>query len=122
MQSGLVRSYVTKITPVKKTRTKTVKIYRPEKAEQVEKKDTLPYVIRRTAFAKWLPIYREIKHNGTQISTIVRRLDGDLKKLAKDLERVAPADRITVREELKQIRLKGDYVHDIRHFFTVRGF
>ncbi|KAJ3219795.1 hypothetical protein HDU67_009607 [Dinochytrium kinnereticum] len=117
------RTYVTNKSPIQKPRsTKTIKIYKAEDPATVPLKENLPYDVKRTALAQWLPIYREYRNQGTNISTIIRRISGDVDKLAKDLEVVAPPNCITVRKDINQIRLRGDYLTDLREFFTVRKF
>ncbi|KAJ3101793.1 hypothetical protein HDU97_001077 [Phlyctochytrium planicorne] len=116
-------TFVTKKSTIQTPRsTKTVRIYEKENSADVVPKENLPYNVKRTTLAKWLPVYREFRNGGTNISTILRRIDGNIDRLAKDLEIVAPAGRIQLRKDLGQIRLRGDYLHDVREFLTVRKF
>ncbi|KAJ3035665.1 hypothetical protein HK097_004153 [Rhizophlyctis rosea] len=84
--------------------------------------DSLPYLIKRVHRSQWLPLYRLIKSDGNNVSTKIRRIQGDINKLAADLSTFIPKDKIIVKAPNNQIWLKGDYLHDLRDWFTVRGF
>ncbi|KAI8847233.1 mitochondrial large subunit ribosomal protein-domain-containing protein [Chytridium lagenaria] len=123
LRSPSSRSFVTANSPIQKPpSTKTVRIYEKEDPTSIATKETLSYDVRRTSLANWLPIYREYKNQGTNVSTIIRRIHGDIDRLAKDLEVVAPPECIKIKRNINHITLRGDYLHDLREFFTIRKF
>lgn len=38
----------------------------------------LPYFVERTKVGRSLPVYTDVSHNGLKITTIVRRIYGDI--------------------------------------------
>ncbi|KAI9094965.1 mitochondrial large subunit ribosomal protein-domain-containing protein [Phlyctochytrium arcticum] len=90
--------------------------------EPMPTKADLPYEVKRTSGAQWLPVYREIKVGGTQVWTKIRRINGSVERLAKDLEWFIPADKITIKPVEKHVILRGDYLYGVRDFLTARGF
>jgi hypothetical protein len=38
----------------------------------------VPYLVKRTEKARWLPVYKDISHNKSKITTIIRRIEGDV--------------------------------------------
>ncbi|KAJ3163201.1 hypothetical protein HDU86_002370 [Geranomyces michiganensis] len=85
-------------------------------------KDTLPYAVKRTAKAGWLPIYRTFLKGNTQTITTIRRIEGNVQMLAKDLESIIPQEKITVKPTTGHVVLKGDYLFAVRDWLTVRKF
>ncbi|KAI9325963.1 mitochondrial large subunit ribosomal protein-domain-containing protein [Zopfochytrium polystomum] len=81
-------------------------------------KESLPYEVRRTAKAGWLPVYREFKNGGTNVSTIIRRIEGDAEALARHLSAFVPPDRIRIHRVTGHIILRGDYLHAVRDFLS----
>lgn len=82
----------------------------------------LPYLVKRTAKSGWLPVYREYSKGGTQITTIIRRIEGDIQSLAADLRQFVPADRVIVKDLQKHVVLRGDYLYAVRDWLTARRF
>ncbi|TPX38163.1 hypothetical protein SmJEL517_g00150 [Synchytrium microbalum] len=84
-------------------------------------KDNLPYLVKRTAIAKWLPVYKDIK-NQTGIWTVIRRIEGDVNALANDLTSFIPSHRVHVKEVARHVRIKGDYIKEVKDWLTARQF
>ncbi|KAJ3211221.1 hypothetical protein HK099_008058 [Clydaea vesicula] len=80
------------------------------------------YVVHRTAKGGWLPIYSEYKHGRTQLTTIIRRIEGNTEALVKDIATIIPGERIKVKENTNHVVIKGNYVEVLRDWFTVQGF
>ncbi|KAI8920854.1 mitochondrial large subunit ribosomal protein-domain-containing protein [Powellomyces hirtus] len=87
-----------------------------------EFKDTLPYLVKRTSGAGWLPVYRAFIKGNTQIITTIRRIEGDVDRLAKDLETIIPKERIELKRTTNHVVLKGDYLFAVRDWLTARKF
>ncbi|TPX48382.1 hypothetical protein SeLEV6574_g02062 [Synchytrium endobioticum] len=101
--------------------TKTPRKPTPSRQDPIVTKDQLPYLVKRTPVARWLPVYREFK-NQTGIWTVIRRIEGNIQALAKDLATIIPKQRIAIQEMTHQIRIKGNYRHDVKTWLISRQF
>ncbi|XP_062393207.1 mitochondrial ribosomal protein L49 [Sardina pilchardus] len=85
----------------------------------------LPYMIRRSRMHN-VPIYTDIKH-GSQKSTIVRKVEGDIWALEKDMKdylmEVTGRDLPTqVNEVTGSIRVKGHFDKELKEWLLSKGF
>ncbi|XP_017344476.1 mitochondrial ribosomal protein L49 [Ictalurus punctatus] len=86
---------------------------------------SLPYMIRRSRMHN-IPVYSDIKH-GNQKSTIVRKVEGDIWALNKDVKehlqqltgRELPT---TVNEVTMSIRIKGQFDTELKEWLLKLGF
>ncbi|KAJ3168864.1 hypothetical protein HDU88_001191 [Geranomyces variabilis] len=85
-------------------------------------KDTLPYTVKRTANAGWLPVYRTYIKGNTQTITTIRRIEGSAEMLAKDLASFIPKEKIAIKPTTGHVVLKGDYLFAVRDWLTARKF
>ncbi|KAJ3091428.1 hypothetical protein HK102_000596 [Quaeritorhiza haematococci] len=92
-----------------------------EAVVEVMTKEESNYDVRRTN-NQWLPVYKEFRNNRNSIETRIKRIEGDIQQLARDLESIVPRDRITIKPNTRHIILKGDYTDNVRDWFTSRGF
>ncbi|XP_012693235.1 mitochondrial ribosomal protein L49 [Clupea harengus] len=85
----------------------------------------LPYMIRRSRMHN-VPVYMDIKH-GSQKSTVVRKVEGDIWALEKDMKdylmevtgRVLPTQ---VNEVTGTIRVKGHFDKELKEWLLSKGF
>uniref|UniRef100_A0A3B1KGK1 Large ribosomal subunit protein mL49 n=1 Tax=Astyanax mexicanus TaxID=7994 RepID=A0A3B1KGK1_ASTMX len=85
----------------------------------------LPYMIRRSRMHN-VPVYSDIKH-GNQKSTIVRKVEGDIWALDKDVKKYL--QQLTGREPPTQvnevtgsIRIKGEFDTELKEWLVKKGF
>lgn len=87
------------------------------------------YAVQRTGVGRNLPVYRDIRNGGTQVFTKIRRIEGDVEALARDLQQERfegePAGRMRewkVRPDLGQLWVKGDHLATVLSWLTSKGF
>ncbi|CAG8446260.1 5652_t:CDS:2 [Ambispora gerdemannii] len=85
-----------------------------------------PYFVQRTKY-NMIPVYTDIKNGRTRILTIVRRIEGNVKKLAQDIkEEFFPNDTkdklVTIRQTCNQIVIKGKRDRELKFWLHKRGF
>ncbi|CAL3971792.1 unnamed protein product [Diplocarpon coronariae] len=90
-------------------------------AEQATLAASRPYRITLTR-SKGLPIYLLAKRGGNKKLTRIRRIEGDVKELKKDLQEALGMDGkdVTINQLTKQIIVKGHMKPQIQQFFTDR--
>ncbi|GMM35422.1 mitochondrial 54S ribosomal protein [Saccharomycopsis crataegensis] len=74
------------------------------------------YSVSKTTTGR-LPVYSEIRKNQIR-ETIVRRVEGDVLQLKKDLQEALPfidPAKFKVMQESKKVVIKGDYVNEVRN-------
>jgi len=82
-----------------------------------------PYFVNRTEVSGSLPVYLDRRGSGRQqILTIIRRIDGDLEALRKDLANAFPNTKSLVNHHAKQVILKGHLEREIKLYLRDRGF
>lgn len=96
----------------------------PEAAEKDPKE--LKYFVSRTK-NHMMPVYVEAKFRGQRRITVVKRIQGDIWALEKDLRVVVEKARgklcaSRVNEMSQQIHFHGDYEDVIREFLRSKGF
>ncbi|KAI1898667.1 hypothetical protein AGOR_G00074740 [Albula goreensis] len=85
----------------------------------------LPYMIRRSRMHN-VPVYKDITH-GNRITTLVRKVEGDIWALEKDVKehlcqmtgKVPPTQ---VNEVTRCIRVKGDFDKELKDWLIKKGF
>ncbi|KAI9204106.1 mitochondrial large subunit ribosomal protein-domain-containing protein [Polychytrium aggregatum] len=119
---SIQQRFITLIDKRKKPNvTKTIDVVLPSTTEAIPK-EQLAYNVKRTTVAGWLPVYSDFRNNRSRHLTLIRRIEGDIERLAKDLEQIIPPQNIVVNPLTHSIRLKGNYVNQIRDWLTARGF
>ncbi|TIA90419.1 hypothetical protein E3P99_01564 [Wallemia hederae] len=68
-----------------------------------------------------LPVYTEYKR-GNQISTIIRKIDGDSKSLKQDILADHPALDIKLKLPKNQLYITGDHSRTLRQWLESRQF
>lgn len=119
--------YVEAVLPPLTVPEPTVKSEYPSgwKPQTIDPKST-PYFIKRTR-NHMLPIYLRITFRGTRRQTVIKHIQGDIWALEADL-RVFLEDYLKknmsmrINEFAGEIRILGDYVNLVKHFFTEKGF
>ncbi|ORZ39908.1 ribosomal protein L49/IMG2, partial [Catenaria anguillulae PL171] len=82
----------------------------------------VPYFVHRTTLAKQLPVYPKYRYKGTQVSTIVRRIEGDGKALAKEIQAAHPDWTVYYNRNSNFIEVRGLHVAPLRDLLTAKGF
>jgi len=88
---------------------------------------SLPYLIRRTKNHQ-VPVYLHIKDRGQVRHTIIRRVEGNIWQLEKDigefLQKEIPNKTIITRthEICRQVIIKGDLIDHVKQWTIDRGF
>lgn len=75
---------------------------------------TKNYSISRTKFKQW-PVY--IKKQNLKLTTEIMRVKGDVHQLKADLEALNPNLKITTKEAIGHVLIKGDHVKLIKQQF-----
>jgi len=68
-----------------------------------------------------LPVYREYRHNGNTVRTIVRKYSGDVLEFAKEIERVLGGE-VPVWVKSGVIKVKGDHLIALKTWLLKLGF
>ncbi len=85
--------------------------------------DTPPlYYVVRTGLGRMLPVYVSFKYDRAHPRTVIRRIDGSLAELAKEISSFVPEERIFIRPLNRTIRIRGNYGNPIKEFLSLRGF
>ncbi|KIM87564.1 hypothetical protein PILCRDRAFT_815119 [Piloderma croceum F 1598] len=87
-----------------------------------------PYYVPRNSRGS-LPVYSDIRNNGTRILLLIRNVEGSVEKLAKDvtqalLDEGSPnATRLKVTVRPRQLVLQGGYwKNDVMEWLISKGF
>ncbi|OAA45386.1 mitochondrial large ribosomal subunit L49 [Metarhizium rileyi] len=82
-----------------------------------------PYVVHRTPSVQ-LPVYRRFTSGGNRQVVLIKRVDGDRKKLMEDLIASLGVSKQDVRinPTTQHIELKGDYYDKTKSWLLERGF
>ncbi|SCV67264.1 BQ2448_5910 [Microbotryum intermedium] len=81
----------------------------------------LPYFVRRTAGGE-LPVYVDVLHGGSKRLTLIRKIDGDLEALKRDLSQYLVGISNYVKPHARQVVVKGDYVRQTKEWLAAMGF
>ena len=84
----------------------------------------LGYAVKRTDRG-FLPVYTEFRNGRGQITTLIRRIDGDVHQLRRDLCQcgvVGKQEDVEVRETTGHVRIKGRVERVVRYWLTAVGF
>lgn len=75
--------------------------------------------LNRIVKSKALPIYTDKLSNSLSVSTLIRRIDGDLPALCVYLSSLLPAGtKIIPNQHLRQIRLSGNHSRFLKEHFS----
>lgn len=85
-----------------------------------------PYFIHRTK-NHMIPVYLEVKRRGDTKLTVLRKIQGDIFALGKELENfVQPMNKKPIRMQVNEfsgiITIVGDYVNALKYWVQVKGF
>eukprot|EP00921_Rhytidocystis_pertsovi_P025016 GHVQ01040358.1.p1 GENE.GHVQ01040358.1~~GHVQ01040358.1.p1 ORF type:complete len:262 (-),score=32.46 GHVQ01040358.1:1865-2650(-) len=86
--------------------------------DKTKSSDNVPFKISRTPSGN-LPVYSKIRRRGTDVSTEIRHIFGDISALRKDLMIVCEAP---VRERIGCLEIKGLHVRKIKGWLQHLGF
>ncbi|KAI9147733.1 mitochondrial large ribosomal subunit l49 [Paramyrothecium foliicola] len=108
-------------TPEEKRPKEHLPVPRPSKTP--EELAQLPYVVRRTPSIQ-LPIYRKWMSGGTRQVIMIKKVEGDRRKMVEDLVGALQLTREDVRlnPTTQQIELKGDHFHKTKQWLLESGF
>ncbi|EGX96343.1 ribosomal protein L49/IMG2 [Cordyceps militaris CM01] len=81
------------------------------------------YLVPRTASAQ-LPVYRAIKSGGTREIILIKKVQGDRKKLVQDMQATlaVTADRIRINPTTLHIEIQGNYLSQAQKWLLDNGF
>ncbi|KFH48216.1 39S ribosomal protein-like protein [Hapsidospora chrysogenum ATCC 11550] len=84
---------------------------------------SMPYIVRRTAFAQ-LPVYRKWMAGGTKQVVTIKKISGDTRALGRELTEKfdIPEDNLRLNPVTGHLELKGDYYDKTRQYLLERGF
>ncbi|XP_070578912.1 large ribosomal subunit protein mL49-like [Ptychodera flava] len=90
-----------------------------------DKSTKLPYFVKRTRLHNW-PVYTLIKNGGTRQLTVVRKIEGDIWALEKDLRQhlesiVGHTIASHVNEVGMFIHYKGIYENEVKEWLKEKG-
>ncbi|KAJ2554640.1 mitochondrial 54S ribosomal protein img2 [Coemansia sp. RSA 1933] len=80
-----------------------------------------PYFVNRTRFQS-LPVYVDIKNGKTRRLTLIRRIEGDIQALHKDLSSSLNDSSIQINSISNQLVIKGDRASEVREWLSKKGF
>jgi len=87
-----------------------------------------PYYIPRNSRGS-LPVYSDIRNNGTRILVLIRNIEGSVEKFAKDVKQAlldkgaSNAGRLKVVVRPRQLVLQGGYwKNDVMEWLIAKGF
>ncbi|QPG93646.1 hypothetical protein C2857_001373 [Epichloe festucae Fl1] len=82
-----------------------------------------PYIVRRTPSAQ-LPVYKQLKSGGNRVVVLIKKVDGDRKKLLEDMVESlgVSQDEIRINPTTQNLELKGDYYEKAKSWLLARGF
>ncbi|KAK8922578.1 hypothetical protein H634G_00684 [Metarhizium anisopliae BRIP 53293] len=81
------------------------------------------YIVRRTPSIQ-LPVYRRFASGGNRQVVLIKKVDGDRKKLLDDLVETLGVSKQDIRlnPTTQHIELKGDYYEKTKSWLLERGF
>ncbi|KAH6891315.1 hypothetical protein B0T10DRAFT_484982 [Thelonectria olida] len=84
---------------------------------------SLPYIVRRTPYAQ-VPIYRKFMSGGNRCIIILKKIDGDRRKLVEDLTGALSLDRKDIRlnPTTQHIEIKGNHLDKALEWLLRTGF
>ncbi|GAA6005487.1 hypothetical protein JCM10207_002998 [Rhodosporidiobolus poonsookiae] len=82
----------------------------------------LSYYVPRTRFGE-LPVYSEIKNGGTRFLTVVRKAEGDVEALRRDLSAfLSHSVPLFVKPQTGQVVIRGEWVRETKEWLAAKGF
>ncbi|KAI5467090.1 hypothetical protein BGZ63DRAFT_418821 [Mariannaea sp. PMI_226] len=94
----------------------------PTKTEE-ELIASLPYIVRRTPYAQ-VPIYRKFMSGGNRCIIILKKIDGDRRRLVEDLAVALSLERRDIRlnPTTQHIEIKGNHLDKTLEWLLQTGF
>ncbi|KZZ92507.1 Ribosomal protein L49/IMG2 [Moelleriella libera RCEF 2490] len=82
-----------------------------------------PYIVRRTPSLQ-LPVYKRVMSGGNRVVVLVKKVDGDRKRLLEDLAQSLSIGKESIRinPTTQHLELKGDYYERVRSWLLEQGF
>lgn len=82
-----------------------------------------PYIVRRTPSAQ-LPVYKQLKSGGNRVVVLIKKVDGDRRKLLEDMVESLGVSQgeIRINPTTQNLELKGDYYEKAKSWLLARGF
>ncbi|KZP23612.1 hypothetical protein FIBSPDRAFT_858160 [Athelia psychrophila] len=98
----------------------------PQLHQPASKLVRYPYYVPRNSQGS-LPVYSDIRNNGTRILVLIRNVEGNVESLAKDITQEfagrPDAQRMKVLVKPRQLVLQGGYWKtDVMQWLVERGF
>ncbi|KAF7555125.1 hypothetical protein G7046_g6629 [Stylonectria norvegica] len=93
----------------------------PTKTE--EELALLPYIVRRTPYAQ-LPVYRKWMSGGNRVIILVKKVDGDRRRLVEDLQKAfeLEKDDIRLNPTTQHIEIKGNRFEQSIDWLLAAGY
>jgi len=84
---------------------------------------SLGYIVNRTPSFQ-LPVYRRWLSGGTRQVVLIKKINGDRRRMLKDLidNLTFPQENVRINPTTKHIELKGDYFDMAKSWLLGRGF
>lgn len=86
----------------------------------LEQPENLPFAVERTEVGKSLPVYTDYKGGGTKVTTMIRRIRGDVHALKEDMEKVCDDREVHIRPG--KLVVDGNYHSRIKLWLSALGF
>ncbi|KAG6038798.1 hypothetical protein E4U41_003662 [Claviceps citrina] len=82
-----------------------------------------PYVVRRTPSVQ-LPVYKQLKSGGNRVVVLIKKVDGDRRKLLEDMlgSLGLSRDEIRINPTTQNLELKGDHYEKAKSWLLSHGF
>eukprot|EP00761_Pharyngomonas_kirbyi_P000544 gb/GECH01000544.1/.p1 GENE.gb/GECH01000544.1/~~gb/GECH01000544.1/.p1 ORF type:complete len:170 (+),score=45.68 gb/GECH01000544.1/:1-510(+) len=80
--------------------------------------DPLPFHVKRTGFAQ-IPVYIDYRNGRTRVLTIVRKIEGDMRALREELEKITQTH---VEQKQGRLQVKGNHSPMIKTYLRALGF
>ncbi|KAK2595389.1 hypothetical protein QQS21_006861 [Conoideocrella luteorostrata] len=95
----------------------------PPPAKTAEELASGPYIVRRTPSIQ-LPVYKRFMSGGNRVVVLVKKVDGDRRKLLEDMSESLGVgkENIRINPTTQHVELKGDYYEETKSWLIERGF
>ncbi|GAA5971248.1 hypothetical protein JCM11641_008281 [Rhodosporidiobolus odoratus] len=100
----------------------------PVEPQAVASPSAPKYYVPRSRFGE-LPVYSDVKNAGTKYLTVIRRAEGDVEALRRDLSAfLSPssspsnATSFWTKPQARQVIIKGDWVRETKEWLAAKGF
>ncbi|KAG6010547.1 hypothetical protein E4U21_005900 [Claviceps maximensis] len=95
----------------------------PPPTKTLEELASSPYIVRRTPSTQ-LPVYKNFKSGGNLVMVMIKKVDGDRRRLLEDLVRALALkpSSIRINPTTQNLEIKGDYYEQAKSWLLARGF